>query len=70
MVEAFDKRSSSKYADVVVRPGDRLQLVTAGGGYGEPAKRDPALVREDLAEGYISRANAATAYGYSDRGDD
>ena len=71
MTQAFNKRSSSKWANVVVRPGDRLQIVTpGGGGYGEPAKRNPALVREDLAEGYISPANAAAAYGISDRGED
>ncbi len=71
MIAAFNKRSSSKFSNVVVRPGDRLQIVTpGGGGYGEPAKRNPALVREDLAEGYISPANARAAYGFSDGGED
>ncbi len=71
MIAAFNKRSSSKWANVVARPGDRLQIVTpGGGGYGEPARRNPALVREDLAEGYISPANARAAYGFSDGGED
>ena len=29
-----------------------------GGGYGPPAERDPALVRDDLREGYITEAHA------------
>ncbi len=71
MVAAFNKRSSSKYANVVVRPGDRLQIVTpGGGGYGDPAKRDSTLVREDIAEGYVSPDQAGTDYGFPEAGDD
>lgn len=33
-----------------------------GGGYGEPAQRDPAKVQEDLRHGYITAAQAAV-YG-------
>ncbi len=41
-------------------PGDRIQLVTpGGGGYGDPAARDPAAVEEDLREGYVTEAGAA-----------
>ena len=36
-----------------------------GGGYGEPADRDPALVKRDLARGYISAETAARDYGLS-----
>lgn len=36
-----------------------------GGGYGAPADRDPALVKRDLARGYISAEAAARDYGLS-----
>ncbi|MBO0741028.1 MAG: hydantoinase B/oxoprolinase family protein [Hyphomicrobiaceae bacterium] len=45
-----------------LRAGDRVVLETAGGGgYGEPSRRDPELVRLDVADGKIS-ARAAEAY--------
>ncbi|MEI4472296.1 hydantoinase B/oxoprolinase family protein [Frigidibacter sp. MR17.24] len=35
----------------------------AGGGYGDPFERDPALVREDLLDGLLSAEAAAEDYG-------
>jgi 5-oxoprolinase (ATP-hydrolysing)/N-methylhydantoinase B len=62
--ELFGKVSTSKYANVQFEPGDRVLLWTpGGGGYGDPAKRDPAMVKEDVAEGYITPAAAAAFYG-------
>jgi N-methylhydantoinase B len=47
-----------------VAAGDRVRLLTAGGGgHGEPGRRDPAAVREDVAEGYVSVAAAHDVYG-------
>ncbi|WP_245554959.1 hydantoinase B/oxoprolinase family protein [Nesterenkonia alba] len=44
--------------------GTTLNNVTGGGGgYGDPLERDPALVREDVIDGFISISNAAKAYG-------
>ena len=44
--------------------GRRLVLnLPGGGGYGDPAERDPALVEQDLEREYISPAQAATDYG-------
>jgi N-methylhydantoinase B len=38
-----------------------------GGGFGDPAARDPDLVREDLADGKISEAYARRHYpGFGD----
>jgi N-methylhydantoinase B len=34
-----------------------------GGGYGDPYDRDPAAVRADVRDGYVSRAAARDAYG-------
>ena len=45
--------------------GDRVVMETAGGGgYGDPASRDPAQVRADLADGKIS-PEGVKAYGGS-----
>ncbi|WP_340108705.1 hydantoinase B/oxoprolinase family protein [Pikeienuella sp. HZG-20] len=47
--------------------GRKVMMAFPGGaGYGAPAARDPALVRRDLALGYISEAVARSAYGLSD----
>lgn len=46
--------------------GERVHLAFPGGaGYGRAADRDPALVRRDLARGYISEATAREHYGLS-----
>jgi len=37
-----------------------------GAGYGPANERDPALVRRDLAGGYISAETAKRDYGFSD----
>jgi N-methylhydantoinase B len=43
-----------------LRRGDRLVVVTAGGGgHGDPAERDPARVRDDIADGKITIAVVA-----------
>lgn len=63
--ELFNKVSSSKYANVRFEPGDRVLLWTpGGGGYGDPKKREPGAVEIDLAEGYVSEAEARRVYGW------
>jgi 5-oxoprolinase (ATP-hydrolysing)/N-methylhydantoinase B len=62
----YGKVSSSKYANITFEPGDRILLTApGGGGYGNPAERDPAAVAEDVAEGYVSREAAKEIYGAS-----
>ncbi|MCY1136733.1 hydantoinase B/oxoprolinase family protein [Actinoplanes sp. Pm04-4] len=57
-----EERISTKRLTVV--PGDRVTLLTAGGGgHGNPADRDPASVQRDVAEGYVSAAAAEQIYG-------
>jgi N-methylhydantoinase B len=64
--ELYGKVSTSKYANVRFDPGDRILLVTpGGGGYGDPAARDPARIEEDLAEGYVTPEGAVCSYGYA-----
>jgi len=49
---------------VELRRGQWLRGIdTAGGGYGDPLERDPALVREDVLERYVSMAHAGDVYG-------
>ena len=44
--------------------GRRVMLaLPGGGGYGDPRHRDPALVRRDVAAGYISPQSAMRDYG-------
>ena len=40
--------------------------VPGAGGYGPPAERDPALVRADIKNGYISKEAAARDYGVTE----
>jgi len=43
--------------------GGLLYLADGGGGYGNPFERDPASVRDDVIDGYVSRAAARADYG-------
>lgn len=46
--------------------GRKVMMAFPGGaGYGDPALRDPELVKRDLARGYISAESAAQDYGLS-----
>jgi N-methylhydantoinase B len=63
-VEEFGTMSPSKFSGVTLREGDEVRIVMpGGGGYGDPRGRDPARVRLDVAEGFVSAEAARTAYG-------
>ena len=48
-------------------PGDVVSLRTpGGGGYGDPADRDPEAVRRDLRLGKLSAEAAREVYGYEE----
>ena len=65
--EAFGKVSPSKYSNVPVKPGDRVSVkAPGGGGFGDPKKRDPRAVVEDVLEGFISPERANYDYGYEE----
>jgi N-methylhydantoinase B len=56
-----------------LRRGDVVRLVTgSGGGHGDPRRREPELVRADLADGLITLREAAEVYGLTqdDRSND
>ncbi|MEZ5887283.1 MAG: hydantoinase B/oxoprolinase family protein [Paracoccaceae bacterium] len=49
----------SKAQDIPLGPGDRVRVRTpGGGGYGDPARRDPTAVAEDVRLGRYSTADA------------
>lgn len=53
----------SKAQDILLSPGDRVRVRTpGGGGYGDPARRDPALVAEDVRLGRYGAAEAARLF--------
>ena len=54
----------ARTAHHALHPGDRVRLVTGGGGgWGSPEQRPPARIREDIADGYIDVAGAEREYG-------
>ena len=49
----------SKAQDIALAPGDRVRVRTpGGGGYGDPARRDPAAVAEDVRLGRYAAEEA------------
>nr|WP_309503492.1 hydantoinase B/oxoprolinase family protein [uncultured Roseovarius sp.] len=67
MREAYGKASTSRFNNVAIRRGDRVLLrMPGGGGYGDPAERDPDAVLSDLKDGYISKEAAKKYYGYKE----
>jgi N-methylhydantoinase B len=54
----------SKEQDIPLKAGDRVRVGTpGGGGYGDPFKRDPALVLRDIRLGYYTPEQAAEMFG-------
>ncbi|MBI2231791.1 MAG: hydantoinase B/oxoprolinase family protein [Deltaproteobacteria bacterium] len=52
-----------KFSRVPVRSGETVTILTAGGGgYGDPAEREPASVQRDVALGYVSKEGAKRDY--------
>ena len=53
---AYTPEHLSKEQDIPLKAGDRVEVKTpGGGGYGDPAKRDPAKVEEDERLGYFRK---------------
>ena len=61
--EVFKTISPSKFSNIRVKKGDKIRLVTSGGGgYGSPLERDPSKIIEDVSEGYVSLQAAKNDY--------
>ena len=62
-VDGTEENIPSKCDRVAVKPGDVLHFDTwSGGGWGDPLKRDPALVLADVDRGLVT-AEGAKRYG-------
>jgi N-methylhydantoinase B len=56
-------RLVSKITDVAIRQGQKVRLETpGGGGFGDPATREPERVARDVRLGYVSREAARRDY--------
>ena len=56
----------NKVTEIDLESGDEVEFLTAGGGgYGDPARRDPAAVARDVAMGFVSREKALANHGFS-----
>ena len=61
--DALGTNSPNKFADIQLHRGDRVMIVSpGGGGYGPPRERDPVLVVEDVRERLYSEAVARDVY--------
>ena len=57
-----------KISRIALEKGDLIRLATAtGGGWGDPAERDAARVRDDLRDGFITAEVARRVYGVEAR---
>jgi N-methylhydantoinase B len=55
---AAPREIKTKETGIVIRPGDRLVLESGGGGgWGDPAQRDPAAIAEDRANGFVTSSH-------------
>jgi N-methylhydantoinase B len=56
-------RLVSKITDIAIRQGQKVRLETpGGGGFGDPATREPDRVARDVRLGYVSREAALREY--------
>lgn len=67
-IRAFDLESGDElycppYGVEAVKPFHLVIEATAGGGWGRPHDRDPALVLRDVRDGVVSRQSARDIYG-------
>jgi N-methylhydantoinase B len=54
----------SKDQDIEIAAGDRLHVSTpGGGGYGDPARRDPAEIARDIERGYYTPEQVRARFG-------
>jgi N-methylhydantoinase B len=58
------KRHLNSKGAFIVPPDGRVVMEAPGsGGYGPPSARDPALLGEDLADGYVTEVAVQRGYG-------
>jgi N-methylhydantoinase B len=68
LIEFGDGTRPHPKSRTTVQPGTRLRMIYAGGGgYGDPAARDPDALARDLRDGYVTDEAARIAYGTKHR---
>lgn len=61
--ELFGTVSAGKFSNVELHEGDEVRLgLPGGGGYGDPAQRDPELVAEDVRNGLYTHDDASELF--------
>ena len=64
LAQLQDGRKPHPKGRSMMLPGDRLLMhYGGGGGYGDPAKRDPAALKRDIEDGYVTPDGARQDYG-------
>jgi len=62
--DSFIPEHLSKDQDIALQVGDRVEVLTpGGGGYGEPLARAPELVARDVRRGYYTAEAARALFG-------
>jgi N-methylhydantoinase B/oxoprolinase/acetone carboxylase alpha subunit len=62
--EVFGTVSPSKFTNILLTDGDEVLIDSAGGGgFGDPRRRDPGRVAEDVEQGFVSQSAAREIYG-------
>ena len=65
--QAYNKVSTSKFANIRVLSGERIKItVPGGGGYGDPHARSRSQVKEGLLEGFVSEDASRDVYGLAE----
>jgi len=63
-VRGGDGRSLPSKGRTTIRPGEQITLeLPGGGGFGDPRDRPMEAIEADVAEGYVSKEEAARDYG-------
>ncbi|MGI9255097.1 MAG: hydantoinase B/oxoprolinase family protein, partial [Thermomicrobiales bacterium] len=61
-----ERRKGGRVTGLELQPGDLVRLVTGnGGGWGNPAERPVADLRDDLLDGYLTPADLEAHYARS-----
>ncbi|TVR85454.1 MAG: hydantoinase B/oxoprolinase family protein [Trueperaceae bacterium] len=58
-----------RFPAITLRPGDVVSLdIAGGGGFGDPAERQPDRIERDIADGLVTREAARRDYGFGAQG--
>ena len=62
LVDGVEVHPKARYN---LKPGSVIEILDAGGGgYGDPALRDPRAIAEDIEQGFVTLEAARRDYGF------